>query len=89
MRATRSRPCWPASLYRWSGRGTFGCSTKWADKRADAVASLEKWDAEPALLERLDEPTLAKLAANDTDKLRLVNVWATWCGPAWPSCLSS
>jgi thiol-disulfide isomerase/thioredoxin len=60
---------------------TFGCSTKWAEKRADAVASLEKWDAEPVSLERLDEATLEKLAANDTDKLLLVNVWATWCGP--------
>src|SRR5262249_34965102 len=25
----------------------FGCSTKWADKRADAKKSLEKWDREP------------------------------------------
>ncbi len=60
---------------------TFGCSTKWAEKRADAEKSLEKWNAEPVALERLDEATLAKLAANDTDKLLLVNVWATWCGP--------
>jgi len=60
---------------------TFGCSTKWAEKRADAVASLEKWDREPVTLARLDEPTLEELAANDTDKLLLVDVWATWCGP--------
>jgi thiol-disulfide isomerase/thioredoxin len=60
---------------------TFGCSTKWAEKRADAQKSLEKWNAEPVLLERLDEAALTKLAANDTDKLLLVNVWATWCGP--------
>lgn len=60
---------------------TFGCSTKWAEKRADAEKSLEEWDREPVALERLDEATLAKLAANDTDKLLLVNVWATWCGP--------
>src|SRR5262245_53981776 len=25
---------------------TFGCSTKWSDKRADAAASLAKWDQE-------------------------------------------
>jgi thiol-disulfide isomerase/thioredoxin len=60
---------------------TFGCSTKWAAKRADAKASLEKWDQEPVTLEPLDEQTLAQLAANDTDKLLVVNLWATWCGP--------
>lgn len=60
---------------------TFGCSTKWSDKRADAAASIEKWNAEPVELLPLDEATLQELAANDTDELLLVNVWATWCGP--------
>jgi peroxiredoxin len=59
----------------------FGCSTKWADKREDAVRSLEKWDKEPVKLETLDEEGVAKLARNDTKKLLVVNVWATWCGP--------
>src|SRR6476619_432589 len=44
---------------------TFGCSTKWSEKRADAKASLEKWNKEAVTLERLDEPTLTKLAKND------------------------
>lgn len=60
---------------------TFGCSTKWSDKRADAAASLETWNQEPVELESLDEEALARLAANDTDQLLVVNVWATWCGP--------
>jgi peroxiredoxin len=59
----------------------FGCSTKWSDKREDAKKSLEKWDQEPVELAALDEAGVAKLAKNDTDKLLLVNVWATWCGP--------
>jgi thiol-disulfide isomerase/thioredoxin len=59
----------------------FGCSTKWADKRDEARKSLEKWDAEEVKLGPLDEAALTKLAKNDTDKLLLVNVWATWCGP--------
>jgi peroxiredoxin len=59
----------------------FGCSTKWADKREDAKRALERWDAEPVALERIDEAGVAKLAKNDTKKLLLVNVWATWCGP--------
>jgi peroxiredoxin len=59
----------------------FGCSTKWADKRPDAERSLAKWDQEPVTLDLIDETGVPKLAANDTKKLRVVNVWATWCGP--------
>lgn len=60
---------------------TFGCSTKWSDKRADAKSWLEKADQEPVELKSIDEEALRKLVRNDTDKLLLVNVWATWCGP--------
>jgi peroxiredoxin len=59
----------------------FGCSTKWSDKRQSAVDSLKKWDAEEASLEAINEAGVKKLAANDSGKLRLVNLWATWCGP--------
>lgn len=60
---------------------TFGCSTKWSDKREEAVKSLEKWNQEPVELKMLDKAALTKLVKNDTDKLLLVNIWATWCGP--------
>jgi peroxiredoxin len=59
----------------------FGCSTKWADKRADARRSLERWDQEPVTVTEIDEAGVAKLARNDTKQLLVLNVWATWCGP--------
>jgi peroxiredoxin len=59
----------------------FGCSTKWADKQEDARKSLAKWDQEPVTLEPIDEAGLAKLVKNDANKLLLINVWASWCGP--------
>jgi len=59
----------------------FGCSTKWSEKREDARKSLEKWDEEKVELSSIDEAGVAKLAKNETDKLLLINVWATWCGP--------
>lgn len=59
----------------------FGCSTKWAEKRADAAKSLAKWDAEPVTIQTIDDAAVAKLAKNDTENLVVVNLWATWCGP--------
>lgn len=60
---------------------TFGCSTKWFDKRNDAVKWLERANAEPVDLKPIDGTDLARLVKNDTDKLLVVNLWATWCGP--------
>jgi peroxiredoxin len=60
---------------------TFGCSTKWSEKRADAKAAIEKWNKEPVKLDPLDEDGLSDLVKNDTDQWLLVNVWATWCAP--------
>ncbi len=59
----------------------FGCSTKWSDKRQSAIDSIKKWDAESVTLETVNEAGVKALVANKTDKLRLINVWATWCGP--------
>ncbi|HUT13180.1 MAG TPA: redoxin domain-containing protein [Thermoguttaceae bacterium] len=59
----------------------FGCSTKWSDKRPSAVESLERWDAEPVSLDTIDAEGVKDLAKNDTNKLRLISVWATWCIP--------
>jgi peroxiredoxin len=59
----------------------FGCSTKWAEKQADAKKSLAKWDAEPVALEPIDVPGVARLVKEPGPKLTLINVWATWCGP--------
>lgn len=58
-----------------------GCSTKWSDK----IEAVEKFEADFAAkevtLEAIDAAELKKLAANRTEKLRLFNLWATWCGP--------
>ena len=60
---------------------TFGCSIKWADKRASAAEALAKWDKETAELNTIDAAGLGELVANKTDKLRVINIWATHCGP--------
>jgi peroxiredoxin len=59
----------------------MGCSTKWNTKRDDVAKAEEKWNAEPIDLETIDATGVAKLAKNDSNRLRLINVWATWCAP--------
>jgi peroxiredoxin len=59
----------------------FGCSTKWFTKNDDVKKALAKWDAEPVDLKPIDLAAVKSLAANDGKKFRLINVWATWCGP--------
>ncbi len=59
----------------------FGCSVKWSDKQDSAAQSLAKWNLEPVELTEIDEQRLVEIARNKTEKFRLINVWATWCGP--------
>jgi len=60
----------------------FGCSVKWSDKRAWVKEGYEKWAQEPVTLETIDEAGVKALAKNEGGKkLRMINVWATWCGP--------
>ena len=58
-----------------------GCSIKWSDKREAVKRALETWAKEEVGLRLIDEKGLQALVQNDTKRLRLINVWATWCGP--------
>ena len=58
-----------------------GCSTKWASKMEEVTQADEQWKSAPVPLETIDAAGVAALARNDTQKLRLINVWATWCLP--------
>jgi peroxiredoxin len=59
----------------------FGCSTKWAEKSDAGARWREKVRQEPVNLEPADAAQLKALRANAQRKVRLINVWATWCGP--------
>jgi thiol-disulfide isomerase/thioredoxin len=59
----------------------FGCSVKWASKKEEGQKFLEKWAQEPVSVDMIDEAGIKELLKNNSDKLRLINVWATWCGP--------
>ena len=59
----------------------FGCSTKWSWKRDSVTKDNAKWQALPVTLDDLDTELAKSLAANKTNKLRLINFWSTVCGP--------
>jgi len=60
---------------------TMGCSIKWASKRDSVRQAFETWAKEPVGIEEIDLEGVKKLVKNDTDKLRLINIWSTACGP--------
>jgi len=60
---------------------SFGCSIKWGDKIEATKKALEQWNLETVQIEMVDLAGVKQLLANESDKLRLINIWATWCGP--------
>jgi peroxiredoxin len=59
-----------------------GCSTKWAYKKANVDDETIQFNKKPVELDLISVDQLKTLRQNaGTDKLLLVNVWATWCGP--------
>ena len=59
----------------------FGCSTKWTEHKAELIQVDEKMYSAPVDVESIDLTNVAALVHNNTKKLRLINVWATWCVP--------
>lgn len=61
---------------------TFGCSVKWSWQGEYAERLKKEWAEEPVALEEIGLEAVADLVKNkDGEKLRLINIWATWCGP--------
>jgi len=60
---------------------TFGCSIKWSDKRESAKKEREELAKEKVSVEMIDVDGVKELVKNKDGKLRLINVWTTWCGP--------
>jgi thiol-disulfide isomerase/thioredoxin len=59
----------------------FGCSMKWISKVEWRKRLDEQWKEKPVEVSLIGEEEVKALGKNPGDKLRLVNVWATWCGP--------
>ena len=60
---------------------TFGCSIKWPGKRDYVAKGAEEWAKEKVSIEELEVDAVKGLLKNEGSNYRLINVWATWCGP--------
>lgn len=60
---------------------TFGCSIKWAGKAEYRTKLDAEWKKKPVEIIDADLDGIKEILANKTNKYRLINVWATWCGP--------
>jgi thiol-disulfide isomerase/thioredoxin len=60
---------------------TFGCSIKWSSKSEWRHKLDEDWSKKPVEVLETDINGIKVLLANKTEKYRLINLWATWCGP--------
>lgn len=59
-----------------------GCSTKWAYKEKGAADELAEGDQKPVTVQMVSADELKALRENaSSNRLLLVNFWATWCGP--------
>lgn len=58
-----------------------GCSTKWRERREHVQQDEKVWQATPVVMEEIDAEIIRKLRANGSGKVRLFNLWATWCAP--------
>jgi len=61
---------------------TIGCSIKWSDKRDSVKQAFENWAKENVAVEMIDAKGVRELVKNDSGKLRLINIWASWSGPS-------
>lgn len=59
----------------------FGCSMKWSWKKEYTEQLYKKWAALPVTVNEISADGIKELVQNKGQKLRLINVWATWCGP--------
>jgi len=59
----------------------FGCSMKWSWKKEYTQQLYKKWASLPVTVNEISIDGITELIQNKSQKLRLINVWATWCGP--------
>jgi peroxiredoxin len=66
---------------RLSNTRPFGCPVRGVSNVSDVEAERAQIQAEPVTLQPIGADDLKKLRQNGTNRIVLVNFWATWCAP--------
>lgn len=59
----------------------FGCSMKWKSKMEWRRKLDADWADKMVEVAPIDEEGVKELLKNSGESIRLINIWATWCGP--------
>lgn len=59
----------------------FGCSVKWIEKKDWIKKAQVQWAKEPVSIQDINDAGVSELMKNKTNKLLMINIWATWCVP--------
>ncbi|MFP4548813.1 MAG: redoxin family protein [Fidelibacterota bacterium] len=60
---------------------SFGCSIKWSWKSDWTEKMNKEWQERPVTLKKTNIAGIDTLLTNTSNKLRLINIWASWCSP--------
>ncbi len=62
-------------------RFSYGCDIYWSWDKSEVKLLEKEWQNAPIQLQKINLDSLKTIMVNFSPNLRVINFWATWCGP--------